>query len=174
MAANYGLKQAGAYNTCWHPQGYCGSHYYSGVSFYDNTGWSGAKAAAVSSSGSAWDSWYVSVSQSVTCPCNVEVGLANFQNPYIPGYTAAYFNGGDPYEIIYNQVYLNTQYTWYTDGTMDQQWARADVRTVTVHEMGHMLGLAHDCTYTAAVMCVTWQAKPSPHWDDWNGIAALY
>jgi hypothetical protein len=46
--------RAEAYNTCVHPQGYCGSHYYSGISWRDDTGWTGAKATAISSSGTTW------------------------------------------------------------------------------------------------------------------------
>lgn len=174
-----GVKEATAYNTCWHPLGYCGSHYYSYVSFYDGTGFSGSNATAISNSGASWSSGYVGVSQSVIGPVNAYVGYTNINVPQAPARTDAYFNPSDPYEITYNEIYLNSFYTWYTNGTMhqwspSQQWAYADVRTVTVHEMGHMLGLAHSCTSSAAVMCVTWTAKWSPATDDWNGINALY
>ncbi len=168
------LGTADAYSTCLHPDGYCGSHFYSGVSFADSSGWSGSKATAITNSGAAWSSSYVGVSQTVTCPCNALVYLVNFGSYIAPGATHNWYQPGDPYEIVYSEIYLNSLFTWYTDGTMNLNNHYADVRTVTLHEMGHMLGLAHDCTYTSAVMCVTWTSKWNPQTDDWNGINALY
>lgn len=182
-AAVWAVPPVQAYNTCWHPSGYCGSAYYSSVSWYDDTGFSGSSATAVNDSGTAWNNGgYVGVNRTSGAPFNAYVGYMNIGVPNAPGRTDAYFNASDPYEIIYNEIYLNSFYAWFTSGaswtmhqwTPSQQWAYADIKTITVHEMGHMLGLAHACNSSSAVMCVTWTVKWSPVTDDWNGINALY
>lgn len=166
---------AKSYNTCEHPSGYCGSHYYSSIGWTNSTGWGGSFATAISNSGSTWNSaGYVGVGQSANCPCNAIVYAANLGTYAYPAITYVYFNSGDPYEIIYSEIYLNTLYSWYVDGTLDPVTHKADVRTVTTHEMGHMVGLNHDCTYSAAVMCATWTQKWGLAADDLNGLNALY
>jgi hypothetical protein len=108
-------------------------------------------------------------------PVNGWVDLAAYGTAWPPGITAVYFHPSDPYEVTYAETYLNTSWTWYTDGTMSETLKRADVRTITTHEIGHWLALDHDCSVsTLAVMCPNWAAKWSLYWDDWLGIHALY
>ncbi len=95
----------------------------------------------------------------------------------IPGYTSLGLSG---WTIIYAAAYLNSDppgdggFTWYTDGTMNEANKQADVRTITVHELGHTLALAHDCTPDTQVMCVTWTQKWNVTSDDKNELKAIY
>jgi hypothetical protein len=79
-------------------------------------------------------------------------------------------------------IYLNSDYTWYTNGTMNYALKKADVQTVVTHEVGHASGLEHPdfCheppspAEKSAVMTVTWTKKWTIGSDDRDGIRALY
>ncbi|MCA9844653.1 MAG: matrixin family metalloprotease [Dehalococcoidia bacterium] len=169
-------QEAKAYNTC-NNFGYCGAHYYySTVPWSDSTGWTGAKVTAMNLAGISWNyaSPSLSLTKSTYCPCLANVGTV-YQIGIVPGMTYTSFNPNDPYEVWFGPSYLNTFFTWYTDGTMDRDNAKADVRTVTLHEMGHWMYLNHDCgSHPSAVMCPDWTAKWSLTSDDINGMNALY
>jgi len=100
----------------------------------------------------------------------------------VPGY-GCFTLGGDGETIIAGQAWLNNDddgdcyFEWYTNGTMDNSSytpAKVDVRTVTIHELGHTLGLGDDCTPSGCVMCANWTQK----WDvteaDKNDLKGIY
>jgi hypothetical protein len=63
----------------------------------------------------------------------------------------------------------NSRITWSNDGTSD-----IDVRTVLLHENGHVAGIGHS-EFQAAVMYASYQgARQSLHIDDQNAITCLY
>lgn len=168
-------ESASAWDTCLHPSGYCGSHHYSSVQIADGTGWTGAKATAITNSIYQWDSSYIDVTKTATCPCTADIALSAGGLGYAPGWNINSYNPSDAYQITYSQNLLNSSYTWYTDGTMNVPNGQVDVRTIITHEMGHMLGLDHSCSYSGAVMCVSYYvSKWYPSYDEWAGIDAMY
>lgn len=48
----------------------------------------------------------------------------------------------------YSLVRYNSDWVWFTDGTMSEEFGAADVKTVVLHEFGHTHGLDHpnNCT----------------------------
>jgi hypothetical protein len=99
-----------------------------------------------------------------------------------PGKTLMY--GVDFFTQRWNRAdaMLNVTYTWNTNGTFNQAQKKADVRTVTLHEVGHAIGLRHpiDCgqPYDAAeqnaAMHFSWSYKWSTRADDDAGNRFLY
>jgi Matrixin len=78
-------------------------------------------------------------------------------------------------------VILNSRFTWNTSGTMNQAQRRTDVRTVSLHEIGHANGLHHPsacgamtAAEVASAMNPNWTNKPNTNSDDKAGIAAAY
>lgn len=97
----------------------------------------------------------------------------------VPGAT---YNTSNANPHVASNVYLNTDWTWNTTGSLDPNHHIADVRTITTHEFGHSSGLAHpyscDPPYTsaekAAVMWVDWTKKWTVQSDDRTGISSIY
>jgi hypothetical protein len=76
-------------------------------------------------------------------------------------------------------LYLNPAFTWNTTGTMNQSRSQADVRTVTIHEIGHWLVLNHPNACGSmtqaekdATMNPDWRKKWNTTSDDKSGAAA--
>ena len=125
--------------------------------------------------------------QETTSTSNEEiwVTIANLDNnPLIAGYTEITYAGSAPYHIQSARVYLQSLDTWnhsysvscanpYLGGTCN-----VDSRIVTMHEMGHAEGLAHEATNAsfAAIMKKdpTGQTQWWPAVDDHHGIIAIY
>lgn len=94
----------------------------------------------------------------------------------VPGITQV---SGNP--IVAANSWLNPAYTWNAAGVMNQAQLKADVTTVTLHELGHWLFLAHpsqcgamDASEVAAVMNPQWTSKWSLNADDKAGSANMY
>jgi hypothetical protein len=170
---------ASAYNLC---ANVCGARWYTHqAAWHDSTGWTGAKQTAVLSAGPKWnavaDTFTLSYDSSPTGPYQANVSLYNLDSLgiYFPGYTWTYTATGDAYDIVGGDTYLNSTWSWYTDGTMNQSTKLADVLTVTLHEMGHWMLLAHPCgSQPGAVMCPQYVAKWNLTQDDILGMQALY
>lgn len=170
---------ASAYNLCWNV---CGARWYSHqTTWHDSTGWTGARQTAVLSAGPKWDAvqdtFTLSYDYSPTGPYQNNVSLYNLDSLgiYFPGNTWIYTAPGDAYDIVGGDTYLNSTWSWYTDGTMNQSAKLADVLTVTLHEIGHWMLLAHPCaTQPGAVMCPSYVAKWDITQDDMLGMQALY
>lgn len=81
-----------------------------------------------------------------------------------------------------SDVSLNTNFTWNLVGNMNQAQMKADVRTVSVHEIGHSTGLDHPkrcgppvtVDEQNAAMTVAWVQRWTTRVDDDNGNRALY
>lgn len=160
----------------------CGARWYSHqFSWHDSTGWTGAKATAVQSVGPKWnavaDTMTISYDPSPTGPYQVSVYRYDLDslNLFAPGYEWNYGSSGDIYNVVGADVVLNSTWTWYTDGTMSQSLKRADVLTVTLHEMGHAMVLGHpSSSQSAAVMYPQYVKKWNLTADDIAGMQALY
>lgn len=105
------------------------------------------------------------------------VGAASFSQSGVkddPGVT--YTNAGSM--ITGAQTYLNTDWQWNTNGTMDEKARKADVRNVAQHEFGHWIGLHHPNTCgpskPEAVMEPNFVTKYALSQDDIDGVRALY
>ncbi|MQY03245.1 matrixin family metalloprotease [Actinomadura macrotermitis] len=112
-----------------------------------------------------------------------QIDRGNFQRlglPDVPGIAV----GSTTQRHRSTAVMLNSQFRWYTNGTMNQSQRKVDVWTIAVHEMGHASGLAHPYPSSgcgqptqaekAGVMYVTWKKKRYPNSDDKAGIARRY
>ena len=172
-------RSASAYDTCQSGGGPCGGRWSPGtINYHDSTGWEGAKHDAIVSSAQTWHntptSLYLYYDFSPTGPYQASVAQTNLDvmGYPIPAVTWTYYSG---LTITGAQTYLNTTWTWYTDGTMNQPLKRVDVRTVTTHEMGHWMFLNHPCTaHPEAVMCPVFATKWSLASDDVAGLQSLY
>jgi hypothetical protein len=80
-------------------------------------------------------------------------------------------------------IVLSSDFSWNTDGIMDQASRRTDVWTILMHEAGHAGGLAHPAVCglghptrleREGVMFVDWMTKHNPNSDDQAGIAGRY
>jgi hypothetical protein len=120
---------------------------------------------------------------SASGPFSMYVRRPSFKNkgfPDIPGRTV--WKSGSTNRLISVKVFLNDDWGWNTSGTMSQKNRQTDVRTVTLHEMGHALVLAHpqECgmpissAETDSVMNVQYKKKWNVNSDDINGIRAIY
>jgi hypothetical protein len=173
-----------AYDLCGYVSGQnvCGARWYSHqFAWHDSTGWTGAKQTAVMSSGPKWnsvqDTFTLNYASSPTGPYQANVYLYNLDSigVFAPGATWDYGSTGDVYNIVGVNSALNSQWTWYTDGTLNQSLKKADVLTVTLHEMGHWMLLGHPCaTQPGAVMCPNFVKKWNLTNDDIFGMQSLY
>jgi hypothetical protein len=81
-------------------------------------------------------------------------------------------------DITRARMYLNSSSSWHWNdqGSMDQYNYIADVRTVVLHEFGHMFELFHDCgNHPEAVMCPqATNAKWDLKFDDTHGATIMY
>jgi predicted Zn-dependent protease len=71
------------------------------------------------------------------------------------------------------RLHYDADENWSTDPAMDQ----TDLESVTVHEIGHLLGLHHSTDHPEAIMYPTIEAgkkKRDLAQDDIDGIHALY
>lgn len=82
---------------------------------------------------------------------------------------------------MWANIYFNSNFSWNTSGTMDQSKSIADVRTVAVHEYGHLLTLLHPSSCgsmttaeTNSAMNPNWTQKWNTNSDDRAGAAAMY
>ncbi|WP_212841888.1 matrixin family metalloprotease [Catellatospora sp. IY07-71] len=98
--------------------------------------------------------------------------------PDVPGITLGPATSGTH---THAEVYLNTNFSWNTSGTMSQANRQVDVRTIAVHEIGHANGLHHpdacgapDSAEIASVMYVNWTKKQNTTADDKAGMASHY
>lgn len=156
-------RPAVAYDLCGNVSGQfvCGARWNSHqFAWHDSTGWTGANATAVQSAGPKWnsvaDTLTLNYDSSPTGPYQAYVYRHNLDSfmLYVPGATWSYGATGDVYNIVGTESALNTTWTWYTDGTMNESLKRADVLTVTLHEMGHWMKLGHPCSsQPGAVVC---------------------
>lgn len=81
-----------------------------------------------------------------------------------------------------SDIHLHSNFNWNLDGIMNQNERKADVRTVSVHEIGHSTGLGHprNCgdpfTFDEenSAMHPNWKKKWTTRVDDDNGNKALY
>lgn len=177
-------QTASAYDLCGFVSGQnvCGARWYTHqLAYRDTTGWTGAKHNAILSAGQKWDAAPGSLTlvydSSPVGPYQAPVYLYNLDSLgiFAPGATWDYGASGDVYNIVGVETALNFTWTWYTDGTMNQGLKRADVLTVTLHEMGHWMLLGHPCsTQPGAVMCPNYVTKWSLTSDDQLGLQALY
>ncbi len=146
------------------------------------TGWdSTVNNARIDWNGIAGSTWsYSTPSRTVTTSSayvisNVDFSANGWQN--VPGYTILTISGS---QITKARQYQNTDYSWNFSGTM-VSGSQADVHTVVMHEMGHILGLLHPLycgTMTAAeqaaAMNPDWTKKWDTNSDDEAGAATLY
>lgn len=98
----------------------------------------------------------------------------------VPGWTVSSATQGAS-SMTWANTYLNSDWSWNTTGTMNQAQKKADVRTVTTHELGHWLRLLHpnqchapSATELAAVMTPDFTKKWTINSDDIAAIAAVY
>lgn len=61
--------------------------------------------------------------------------------PDVPGLTQNFPSTGATHNR--SDVHLNSKWSWNLTGVMNQAERKADVRTVSVHEIGHSTGLHH-------------------------------
>jgi Matrixin len=98
-----------------------------------------------------------------------------------PGITQLSFQPSNGGTITWANIFLNSSFSWNTNGVLNQSTKQADIRTVATHELGHLLMLHHpgachtmSTAEKAAVMNVTWTKKWSLNSDDKAGAAAMY
>lgn len=154
-----------------------------------HTSISNAHENAVSNGRAMWNGiaslQYTAPTYNVTSitPYDFTVSAASFE---AVGWTdepaRTYSSGGGAGNHETSHTYMNSDWKWFTDGTMNQGNMYADVTTVSGHEFGHSSGLDHpnECgtplsaAEQVAVMRVQWVYKWDVRPDDIAGIQAIY
>ncbi|WP_224273669.1 matrixin family metalloprotease [Nocardioides lacusdianchii] len=128
-------------------QAYCGSNYtWAGSNLYMKigsnvpSGWNNAIVASAGQwsniSGASWAILITSAAESMTLRYATPAG--GFGGA--PGVTTLAISGNT---VVSGDVYLNPNWSWNLNGNLNQANRVADVRTITVHELGHELVLEH-------------------------------
>ena len=107
-------------------------------------------------------------------PTRVYVTRASFSAqgwPSNPAQTNHYIPDG---YLRSSTIYLNSDWSWNTSCDLSQSGHRADLPTIIVHEMGHLVRLLHDSNHTEAVMWPDYTCKRQLATDDKNGVGARY
>lgn len=127
---------------CATPYEWPGSYLYANIGGAVPSGWHNAIKASMNEwnniSGANWTIQWTSSSDVAF--------TVRYSNPSggfggAPGVTAIQINASN--QVVGGDVYLNPNWSWNLNGNLNQANKIADVRTVTVHELGHELVLTH-------------------------------
>jgi hypothetical protein len=100
-----------------------------------------------------------------------------------PGQTEYKWGTPGAGKIVGADIYLNPEYSWNEGGDLNKANKIADVRTIVVHELGHLLRLKHpnQCgpgdpmpVEERAAMTVSWEKRWTINADDKSGLRYKY
>jgi len=131
------------------------------------SGWTNAIKASLNEwnniSGANWTLQYTSGSEAAFAVRYDTPGVG-FNGA--PGVTVTQVNASN--QVVGGDVYLNPNWSWNLNGNMNQANKVADVRTVTVHELGHELVLDHPSLCGAMTTDETNAAMNPRYIQKWN------
>lgn len=149
---------------------------YNAAPQWNNTRFSFTRTAPFSNSGN-----YISVKDfSVDRTLGTCGTFPSFVYPdSAPAWTCVHPTAPGSPNMDVTQMFFNVSstYSWNTSGVLDKSSypRKVDVLTVGLHELGHMIGIEHDCdNHGEAVMCPDYTLKQTPRQDDQNGVTQEY